>query len=166
MRMQRKVPTYWNVRTQQVEPGRWWEELREQRVQERAGGGWGAESGFPSPDGLGTDLTEPALSSRSLRGGGHGGRVLEAERCSQPLYAQAGHQGPVCTCPWELTEALGGRMEGHLSLHLSYQFSNLGPHSHSLNWLESTSRSPKPWKYVVMRPCFWSWLCQGWGLHW
>lgn len=47
MKMQHEVFTYWNVRTQQVKPIRWGEELQEQQGTGEGGSGGSAERGFP-----------------------------------------------------------------------------------------------------------------------
>lgn len=138
--MQHAVPTYWNVETQQDRPGRWWEELQEQQVQERAGGGGRGEQ-LPQPRWL-RDRPRGSLPVvlRAAPGG-----VVCWRRAWRPSPGRLAVWPPLCVpAPWvNSLEPPCGHMQGLLSQHRSSQFSILGPHSCSLNWLQSTTRSPK-----------------------
>lgn len=178
MRLQRKVPTYWNVKAQhdktsKVErgsagtagPRRGHAEVGSgcEAVWEEAAQAW------PRPRGSGTDIrwavwgsqrlpwpsAQPKASSEAEPWAVKSASVNSGSNSnSRALSASA--QGRGHGIPW--VGFRGAFFLYSTSLHL-------GPRSHPSSQSEPTTRSPKPWKHMVTGPCFRSWLCQGWALY-
>lgn len=178
MRLQRKVPTYWNVKAQHVKtnkveggsvgtagPRRGHAEVGSgcEAVWEEAAQAW------PRPRGLGTDIRWAVWGCQRLP---WPSAQLKASSEAEPWAVKSASVNSGCnsnsralsaSARGEVMESLGWALGGAFFLYSTSL--HLGPRSHPSSQSEPTTRSPKAWKQMVTGPCFRSWLCQGWALY-